>query len=235
MSNATRMMAVSRVRNDGGDQMRYEENRRGRRMEGTGMETGRYESNRYEGDAYNYANDRYEGGYAHHDDTYDVKIRRERRGNEDMWPEDRRRSMSTYPQQRRMENHEGMPRIGFDSGEREMISFPQRGHEQMSNQRHDKHAVVEWVEGMKNVDESRGARWTMEQTEQLRKQKGLEVDPVEFWAAMNASYSDLSKLAQKYGINTMEFWVDYVMAFWFCDEDAGEHKVMRYYETFGQR
>ena len=79
MSNATRMMAVSRVRNDGGDQMRYEENRRGRRMEGTGMETGRYESNRYEGDAYNYANDRYEGGYAHHDDTYDVKIRRERR------------------------------------------------------------------------------------------------------------------------------------------------------------
>lgn len=218
MSNATRMMAVSRVRNDGGDQMRYEENRRGRRMEGAGMETRRYE-----------------GGYAHHDDTYDVKIRKERRGNEDMWPEDRKHSMNTYPQQRRMENHEGMPRIGFDSGEREMISFPQRGHEQMSNQRHDKHAVVEWVEGMKNVDESRGARWTMEQTEQLRKQKGLEVDPVEFWAAMNASYSDLSKLAQKYGMNTMDFWVDYVMAFWFCDEDAGEHKVMRYYETFGQR
>lgn len=224
-------MAVNRARNEGGDRMQYEEGRRGRSMEGTGMETGRYD-----GGQYGYEGGRYEGGYAHHDDTYDVKIRRERRGHEEMWPEDRMRSMDTYPQQRRMENYGGMPRIGFDGGgERDMISFPHKGRDRMANQRHDKHAVVEWVEGMENVDESKGARWTMEQTEQLRRQKGLEVDPVEFWAAMNASYSDLSKLAQKYGINTMDFWTDYVMDFWFCDKDAGEHKVMRYYETFGKK
>lgn len=231
MNNAMRMMAVNRARNEGGDRMQYEEGRRGRRMEGTGMETGRYD-----GGQYGYEGGRYEGSYAHHDDTYDVKIRRERRGHEEMWPEDRMRSMDTYPQQRRMENYGGMPRIGFDGGgERDMISFPHKGRDRMANQRHDKHAVVEWVEGMENVDESKGPRWTMEQTEQLRRQKGLEVDPVEFWAAMNASYSDLSKLAQKYGINTMDFWTDYVMDFWFCDKDAGEHKVMRYYETFGKR
>lgn len=231
MNNAMRMMAVNRARNEGGDRMQYEEGKRGRRMEGTGVETGRYD-----GGQYGYEGGRHEGSYAHHDDTYDVKIRRERRGHEEMWPEDRMRSMDTYPQQRRMENYGGMPRIGFDGGgERDMISFPHKGRDLMANQRHDKHAVVEWVEGMENVDESKGARWTMEQTEQLRRQKGLEVDPVEFWAAMNASYSDLSKLAQKYGINTMDFWTDYVMDFWFCDKDAGEHKVMRYYETFGKR
>lgn len=231
MNNAMRMMAVNRARNEGGNRMQYEEGGRGRRMEGTGMETGRYD-----GGQYGYEGGRYEGGYAHHDDTYDVKIRRERRGNDEMQPENRMRSMDTYPQQRRMENYGGMPRIGFDGGgERDMISFPHKGRDRMANQRHDKHAVVEWVEGMENVDESKGARWTMEQTEQLRRQKGLEVDPVEFWAAMNASYSDLSKLAQKYGINTMDFWTDYVMDFWFCDKDAGEHKVMRYYETFGKR
>lgn len=233
--NATRMMAVNRIRNEGEGRMGYEENRRGRRrMEYAGDGDYRYEGSRY-GDG-RYEEGRYEGAAENHDDTYDVKIRRERRGHEDMWPEDRERRMDTYPQQRRMEYRGEMPRIGFDGGrEREMISFPHRGHDRMANQRFDRQTAEEWVEGMKNADESKGPRWTMEQTEQLRKQKGIEEDPVEFWAAMNASYSDLSRMAQKHGINTMEFWVDYVMAFWFCDEDAGKHKVRKYYETFGQK
>lgn len=233
--NATRMMAMNRVRNEGGgEQGRYEENKRRRRME---AENGRYENDRYESGRYEggrYESKRYENADAH-DDTYDVKIRRERRRSEDYWPKGRNSPMDTYPQQRRMENRDGMPRIGFDGGgDREMIAFPHRGKERRANRRFDKHTAEEWVEGMENEDGSRGGKWTMEQTEKLRKQNGLEVDPVEFWAAMNASYSDLSKLAEKHGVNTPEFWVDYVMEFWFCDKDAGEHKVARYYETFGQ-
>lgn len=230
MGNATRMMAVNRVKGESGEQGRYEESRRRSRMEAEG---GRYEGGRYEGGRYE--SGRYEGAEAYHDDGYDVKIRRERRSHEDSWPEDRGEPMDGYGRRRRMESRETMPRIGFEGGsEREMISFPHKGKSMKGGMRLEKHDAAEWIENMKNEDGSRGGKWTMEQTEKIRKQNGLEVDPVEFWAAMNASYSDLCKLAEKHGVNTPEFWVDYVMDFWFHDKDAGEHKVARYYETFGQ-
>lgn len=94
----------------------------------------------------------------------------------------------------------------------------------------DKETAESWVESMKNEDGTTGAHWTMEQTEQVRKQHGLECDPVEFWVAMNAAYSDLCKFAKKYNTNTVNYYVDFVKSFWFNDQDAVPNKLAAYYE-----
>lgn len=150
-------------------------------------------------------------------------------GGEEMEMESRNREMNNYPQQRRME--ERMNHIGFDGGfmEEGMIAFPEK--ERKASQRLDKKTAEEWVESMKNEDGTKGPHWTMEQTEQVRRQKGLDCDPLEFWVAMNASYSDLSKLAKKYSVNNMDYYVDYVLSYWFKDKDAVPNKLAAYYES----
>ena len=235
MNNATRMMAVSRMRGEGESrrkyygydgEMRYEG---AVRYEGGGgrMENRSYammDPEREEREYRQNYNDGDRGDTSH----------RIRRANGEEWPKETERRMGTYPQERRMESRMMSP-IGF-SGERhqEMLSFPKKGQSRMTNQRLDRRAAEEWVEGMENADGSRGHHWSMEQTEELRLQKGVQCDPVEFWAAMNASYSDLGKMAQKHHLGA-DFWVDYVKAFWFEDADAGPHKLAMYRECFGKK
>ena len=142
--------------------------------------------------------------------------------------------MDNYPEQRRrgaMENRIGF-RMGDDPQAGETLTFP--GHHMMHKGKGgqlDKETAESWVENMKNEDGTKGPHWTMEQTEQVRRQKNLSCDPVEFWVAMNAAYSDLCKVAKKHNVNTVDYYVDYVKAFWFNDEDAVPHKLMAYYEN----
>lgn len=233
MNNAMRMMAVNRARGNGGESrmnagygydgemryegasrydggnMGYESRRRYARMDPE-QEEREYRQNYNDGD---------QGDTSH----------RIRRANGEEWPRERR--MDTYPQDRRMEAR--MNTIGF-GGKVDMLSFPKQGRSRMNNQRFDRRAAEEWVEGMKNADGSKGEHWSMEKTEEVRLQKGLQCDPVEFWAAMNASYSDLGKMAKKHNLG-IDFWVDYVKAFWFEDEDAGPDKLAMYHECFGKK
>lgn len=141
--------------------------------------------------------------------------------------------MNNYPEQRRrgaMENRIGF-RMGDDPHIGETLTFP--GHYMMQKEKGgqlDKETAESWVENMKNEDGTKGPHWTMEQTEQVRRQKNLSCDPVEFWVAMNAAYSDLCKVAKKHNVNTVDYYVDYVKAFWFNDQDAEPNKLMAYYE-----
>ncbi len=141
--------------------------------------------------------------------------------------------MNNYPEQRRrgaMENRIGF-RMGDDPHTGETLTFPmQHKMHKGKGERLDKETAEEWVENMKNEDGTKGPHWTMEQTEQVRRQKGLDHDPVEFWVAMNAAYSDLCKVAKKYNVNTVDYYVDYVKAFWFNDQDAEPNKLTAYYE-----
>lgn len=233
MNNAMRMMAISRSRGNGGNgqmndrsgeggEMRYEnaaryeggngeyENRRRyRRMESAQDERG-YQQN-------------YNGG------ERGETSRRNRRENGEEWPKENERPMDTYSPSGRSEGR--MNTIGF-GGKVDMVQFPKKGHGRMNNQRLDKQTAEEWVENMENSDGTKGEHWSLEKTEELRQQKGIQCDPVEFWAAMNAAYSDLGKMARKHNLG-IDFWVDYVKAFWFEDADAGPNKLAMYHECFG--
>lgn len=134
-----------------------------------------------------------------------------------------------------MENRIGF-RMGDDPHTGETLTFPmQHKMHKAKGERLDKETAEEWVENMKNEDGTTGAHWTMEQTEQVRRQKNLDCDPVEFWVAMNAAYSDLVKIAKKYNVNNMDYYVDYVKTFWFGDHDAVPHKLAAYYESIVQK
>lgn len=87
----------------------------------------------------------------------------------------------------------------------------------------------EWMHGLHNEDGTKGPHWTKEQTKQVMNQKGIKVDPIHFWVAMNASYSDLCAIAKKHGINTVDFYTDYSVAFWLQDKDAVEDKLSAYF------
>lgn len=89
-------------------------------------------------------------------------------------------------------------------------------------------AAESWVAGMKNADGSTGAHWTMEQTKQVQAQKGIGLDPVKFWVAMNMMFSDYATAAEKAGVSTTDFYADLAKAF-LVDKDAVPDKLDRYY------
>lgn len=88
---------------------------------------------------------------------------------------------------------------------------------------------MEWVHGMENADGTTGPHWTMTETDALLEHRGGGADPLAFWVAMNATYSDLGPLFQKYGIDTPGAYADFACAFWLHDKDAVEDKLAAYY------
>ena len=88
-----------------------------------------------------------------------------------------------------------------------------------------------WTARMKNADGSTGAHWTLDQTTELMQRRGINCNPVKFWVAMNAVYSDLSEVAERHGVGNDEFYADMAKSFWLCDKDAVEDKLAAYYEN----
>ena len=86
----------------------------------------------------------------------------------------------------------------------------------------------EWMAGLVNEDGTKGAHWTMEQTTQVMKQKGIDCDPLEFWVAMNAVYSDYCGVAKKMNVNNIDFYSHMAKAFLF-DKDSQPNRLARYY------
>ena len=58
---------------------------------------------------------------------------------------------------------------------------------------------MKWVQKMKNSDGSTGEHWSFDQTYQLMKQRNIDCEPAEFYAAMNMLWSDYGKVAEKFG------------------------------------
>lgn len=92
-----------------------------------------------------------------------------------------------------------------------------------------------WVSGLINEDGTRGAHWSFEQVKQIMTQKCISADPCEFYAVLNALYSDYCKVFQKYGVGgNMDFYLDMAKA-WLDDKDAESGKVAIYYEYIVKR
>lgn len=145
------------------------------------------------------------------------------------------------------EREQAMNRIGFvvpigqgevGSNFRNDASYSEMGHQRGEMMRGgasgeamklNEEMAHEWMQNLHNEDGTKGPHWTMEQVKQVMNQRGIKEDPVEFWAALNASYSDLCGVAKKHGVNTMDYYVDYAKAFWFDDKDAKEGKIARYF------
>lgn len=90
----------------------------------------------------------------------------------------------------------------------------------------------EWVRSMRAADGSRGGRWkSMADVKPLAERMGItgEKEMVEFFAIINAMYSDYCKVAKKHGVDKPEFYADLAKA-WIHDEDAEENKAMLYYD-----
>lgn len=87
-----------------------------------------------------------------------------------------------------------------------------------------------WTAKMENEDDTKGPRWTMEQTDTFAKAVDAHLDRDIWWAAMNMKYSDYYGVAKKYGLDRPEFYADLAKAF-LMDKDAGgpEAKMAGYY------
>lgn len=91
----------------------------------------------------------------------------------------------------------------------------------------------EWTRNMHNEDGTKGPHWTMEQVKQVMAQKGIKYDPVEFYAILNAMYSDYCAVMKKHNVNNIDMYVALASA-WLNDSDAVPNKAAMYYECIVQ-
>lgn len=144
------------------------------------------------------------------------------------------RSSAEWPE---YDEYPEMRQIGFRDGDTSYVGDKTHGTEKMQGYARgggaklNRQMAEKWVRGMKNADGSTGEHWTMEQTSAIMERHGLRCNPVKFWVAMNAVYSDLSEVAEKHGVGNEEFYADMAKSFWLCDKDAVEDKLGAYYEN----
>ena len=113
-------------------------------------------------------------------------------------------------------------RIGADRKEEE--HEPHEHHMTMDDAR-------QWAEKMKNADGSSGPHWTIAQTEQVKRENGMRYNAAEFFAVMNAIYSDFCVALKECGISehNTDCYAKLAHA-WINDQDAEEGKAKRYFE-----
>lgn len=97
---------------------------------------------------------------------------------------------------------------------------------------HPAHLTLEdakhWTSKMQNADGTTGPHWTLEQTQDVAKQRGVTCDKNDFWAAMNMMYSDYGKVAKMYSVDNTNFYADMAAAF-LQDKDAVDGKLVEYW------
>lgn len=100
---------------------------------------------------------------------------------------------------------------------------------------HEHHLTMDdarrWAEKMQNADGTRGPHWTIAQTEQVKRENGMRCNAAEFFAVMNAIYSDFCEALEECGIKRTDTACYAKLArAWIMDEDAKEGKAKRYFE-----
>lgn len=126
----------------------------------------------------------------------------------------------TQPRQIGFSAHGGEPKEGL-----RMI----RGGAHQQDMELDEQTAHEWMENLQNEDGTKGPHWTKEQTTQVMKQKNINCDPLEFWVAMNAMYSDYYGVAKKMNVNNVDFYAFMAKAF-ISDKDSQPNRLTNYYE-----
>lgn len=103
-----------------------------------------------------------------------------------------------------------------------------RHHEGDEKDHLTRHQAEAWVDGMKDK-----AKWKRpEDVKTLAQRLGITGEDalLEFWAVLNATYSDICKVAKKYNVDRSDFYADMAHALFLADEDAVEGKPVLYYE-----
>ena len=78
-----------------------------------------------------------------------------------------------------------------------------------------------WVESMLPY----GMKWSMEETTQVMRDKGLNFEPVEFYVVMNMIFNDYNNIVLDNLDTAVEMTKD-----WLNDKDAKENKLYNYYK-----
>ncbi|MBQ8618232.1 MAG: hypothetical protein IJ418_12110 [Clostridia bacterium] len=91
-----------------------------------------------------------------------------------------------------------------------------------------------WVRSMKNEDENRekGECWSIDEVKEIAEKMGMPTEGkklIEFYAAINAMYSDYYKVAEKFDLVEDDFFAEMAKAF-IEDKDAVKDKVAAYYQ-----
>lgn len=139
--------------------------------------------------------------------------------------------------------------IGFERGNEMPSNYGMRAeHQRMDEMQHrggqmqmgrgshetklTKEMAEEWMMGLQNEDGTKGPHWSMDQAKQVMQQRGIQADPVTFWAVLNMMYSDYCKVFKKHGVgDRVDFYADITSA-WLNDKDGPEpaKKAAAYYE-----
>lgn len=128
-------------------------------------------------------------------------------------------------------NHMGEPRDGehMEHGAYKMEELAE----------FDRETAEEWVRNMHNEDKNhpRGGKWSAEALKPMAQKYSIPTEGKRFWefyAMVNAMYSDYSEVAKKFGITSPEFYVCLAKAF-MNDKDAEDDKVALYYEYIAKK
>jgi len=232
MDYRTKMEMVRRARMGSDDMEPESRRRRGRngrfiRSEYEAEMYGQGTPGTYSDDDYGYGGARYNArdayGYGARNaydayDAYDTYDRYEARydGPDDRMMEARGRRMSYGPRSHHgMQGREQSPRMGKIGFAKE----PDKLTWEMAQ---------EWVSNIKSKS-GKGQKWEFEQVQKIVEQQKLPYDPVEFWAVLNAVHSDYAEVFRKYGVTTLDAFIDMAKA-WLDDEDAVDDKALAYFE-----
>lgn len=129
--------------------------------------------------------------------------------------------MRTYGRRFSPENNTPHPR---------QIGFQQGNHQQEDGQHLTREQAEQWVQSMRSGDH-RGGKWKYDEIRQYAQNYGVtgEQKVIDFFAVMNAMYSDYHKVARKFGVDKTDFYAELAKAF-LDDDDAVEGKARVYYE-----
>ena len=107
----------------------------------------------------------------------------------------------------------------------------QIGFQSNSEKGLDKQTVMEWVESMEDGEGVKGGKYTWHQAQQYAMNKGItgEKRMLEFYAAMNAMYTDFHEAGKKFGVDKPDFYACLAKLF-IEDPDAVDDKMEKYYE-----
>lgn len=102
-------------------------------------------------------------------------------------------------------------------------------HEATYGKKLNREMAEKWVKSMKPY----GEHWNKEQTDLILEKNNMSVDPIDFYAIMNAMYNDYNKAIESENMTEEEKLNAYIkLAYYFIkDEDFGENKVYEYYKT----
>ena len=103
---------------------------------------------------------------------------------------------------------------------------------------HPAHLTLEdakrWTSKMQNADGTTGSHWTLEQTQDVAKQRNITCDTNDFWAVMNMMYSDYCQVAKRQSVDTPGFYAHMAKAF-LEDADAADGKAYLYWDCIADK